>query len=78
MLCVIPEAALTVLAGSLCCLTIALPDWLEAIFGFDSDAHSGGLERVVSVSLLLLALALGAHVRLRIRRNKLAWKSNVS
>jgi len=42
------EVALASLSGALFCFTLALPDWIEAVFGADPDQHSGSLEWMIA------------------------------
>jgi hypothetical protein len=55
------------LGGLLCLVTIAWPDWLERVVGFDPDHHSGWAEWVIVVGLALLSLGSGLLARRGIR-----------
>jgi hypothetical protein len=57
------EAGLASLAGLLAVLTVAWPDWIEALYGFDPDHHSGSLEWAIVVALAFVALACGLAAR---------------
>jgi hypothetical protein len=54
-------AELTLAAMSALCLalTIAIPDWIEHIFGIDPDHHSGLVEAAIAAVLLAATLLLG-------------------
>jgi hypothetical protein len=52
------EAAAGALFGLLGVVTIFWRDWIEAIFGWDPDHHSGSLEWVIVAGLLLAAVLL--------------------
>ena len=55
------EAALASLTGVLLLITLAAPDWIEAVFGADPDQHSGRLEWAIVLGLLgVTVLAAGA------------------
>lgn len=51
------EAGLGLLTGVLFLLTLAVPDWLEAI-GIDPDGGDGSVERLIVGGLALLTVAL--------------------
>jgi hypothetical protein len=57
------EAVLGFVTAFLAILTSAWPDWIEGVFGFDPDHHSGSLEwAIVSVCCAVtVACALGAR-----------------
>ena len=50
------EAGLGVASGILCLLTLAWKDWLEGVFGWDPDRHSGTVEWLIVVGALAGAL----------------------
>jgi hypothetical protein len=41
------ECALGSVTTFLALLTVAWPDWIEGVFGYDPDQHSGSLERTI-------------------------------
>jgi hypothetical protein len=57
------EAGLSVLCGLLFVLTLAVHDWIEAVFGVDPDQHSGSLEWAIVAALFLTAAAFGLVAR---------------
>ena len=59
------------LASASACLALATAlrrDWIEAVTGVDPDRHSGMLEWLLVVTLLVLSLAVGAAARAEWRR----------
>ena len=66
------EAAAGALLGLLGVVTIFWRDWIEAIFGWDPDHHSGSLEWVIVAGLLLAAVLLGFLARRSYRSFRLA------
>jgi hypothetical protein len=62
------QAALAALATAMCVLTLATPDWIEALTGLDPDAHSGSLESALAAALAVAALAALAAARAEWRR----------
>jgi DMSO/TMAO reductase YedYZ heme-binding membrane subunit len=63
------ELALATVSGALGLLTLVWRDWLEGVFGWDPDHHSGSLESLLVAALLLVALASGALARRGWRRH---------
>lgn len=57
------EMAVALCAGILGILTIFWHDWIEALTGWDPDNHSGDVEWIVVVGLLVIAVALGLAAR---------------
>ena len=57
------EAVAATASGMLALLTLAVPEWIEAIFGADPDGGDGSLEWLVVVGLF----AVGACCALRAR-----------
>jgi hypothetical protein len=57
------EAVLGAGAAALGLLTLFWQDWIEAIFGYDPDQHSGSVEWLVVAGLLVLAAVLGVLAR---------------
>jgi hypothetical protein len=57
-------AVAAVLAG----LTLAWPDWVEGVFGFDADRHSGTFEFGLVITCPGLAVLLAALARREWRR----------
>ena len=62
------EATLGCLSGFLGLLTLVWRDWIEGVFGWDPDKHSGSVEWLVVVVLLALAVFLGGLARREARR----------
>lgn len=63
------ELAMAIGSGALLLLTVALPDWIEVVFGIDPDAGNGSLEWMITLvlaatTLVFLGLA-GSEWRLR-------------
>jgi Na+-driven multidrug efflux pump len=61
------ETGLALIAAVLTVVSLVRPDWLEAVFGVDPDAHGGALEWAIVCALLVLAIALGGHARSALR-----------
>jgi hypothetical protein len=57
------EAVLAGVAGLLAILTAVWSDWIEIVFGWDPDHHSGGAELTIIVVLACLSLLSGAAAR---------------
>jgi undecaprenyl pyrophosphate phosphatase UppP len=55
--------AVALCAGILGILTIFWHDWIEVLTGWNPDNHSGGVEWIVVVGLLVIAVALGLAAR---------------
>jgi hypothetical protein len=51
------EAALGFVTAFLAILTSAWPDWIEGVFGFDPDHHSGSLEWAIVSFCLVVTFA---------------------
>jgi hypothetical protein len=65
------EAGLGIVSVILLGLTLAAPDWIEAVFHVDPDQHSGSLEWAIDGLLLAAAVAAGAVARHESRRPRL-------
>jgi hypothetical protein len=65
------EFALAFVSASLLALTLAWPEWIEGIFGFEPDGGSGAAEWAIALGLLLVTATLFALGR-RDRRLALA------
>jgi hypothetical protein len=52
------QSALAGMSTALCVLTLAYPEWIEALTGLEPDAGSGALELLVSAVFLLVAIGL--------------------
>ena len=62
------EIALGAVSAALLALTLAVPDWIERIFGFAPDEGDGSAEWGLAISLAIATLLLFADVhRLRSR-----------
>jgi len=66
------ESALALAAASLAVLTIAWPDWIEAISGFSPDRHNGSFEWIIVSGLALVSLVCAMLARREWRRRALA------
>jgi hypothetical protein len=62
------EVVLATLAGGFGLLTIFWRDWIEGLTGFDPDHHSGSVELLIVLSLLLVAAASSLLARAEWRR----------
>jgi hypothetical protein len=62
------EVALACLSAGLFALTLAYPEWIEALTGLDPDAGSSALELLVSAALLVVAGGLALLARRDRRR----------
>lgn len=56
---VLVNVVLAVACAALVALTIAVPDWIEAVFGVDPDAGSGALEWLICILASTAALGFG-------------------
>jgi hypothetical protein len=62
------EAALGAISAVLLALTLAIPNWIERIFGFEPDGGDGSAEWGLAISLAIATLLLFADAhRLRSR-----------
>jgi hypothetical protein len=62
------EAALGAISAVLLALTLAIPSWIERIFGFEPDGGDGSAEWGLAISLAIATLLLFADAhRLRSR-----------
>ena len=62
------ETVLSVLSTIMLALTLAMPDWIERIFGFEPDGGDGSTEWGWAISLAITAVALLVDARrLRLR-----------
>ena len=61
------EIGLAVFAAALGVVTLAWPEWIEALFRVEPDAGSGAAEWAIVFGLLLAAVALGIHGRSALR-----------
>ena len=44
-------------------LTLIVPDWLEEVFGFDPDRHSGAAEWLIALGFAVVAATLALLAR---------------
>jgi hypothetical protein len=58
------ERLAAILLAAICVLTLVWPDWIEGLFGLDSDAGSGAAEAALVCVCALGAAALWFHQRL--------------
>jgi hypothetical protein len=70
------ETALSALSFVFCVLTAVWKDWIELVFRFDPDHHSGSVEWGIAAAALVLALVFGAIARVERRRLVAAPASN--
>jgi hypothetical protein len=57
------EVALASLSAGLFAVTLAYPEWIEALTGLAPDAGSGALELLVSTAFFAVAAVLGLLAR---------------
>ena len=50
------ELVMALGSGALLLLTIAVPDWIEVVFGIDPDAGNGSVERTIAVVLAVITI----------------------
>jgi hypothetical protein len=62
------EAVLTVVSAALFVLTLAVPDWIEEVFGVAPDAGSGETEWLLVTVLLVITVVLAAVTLVEWRR----------
>jgi hypothetical protein len=62
------ELLLASAIGLLGLVTLVWRDWIEAVFGFDPDRHSGSVEWLIVFGLLAAASTLGVAARAEWRR----------
>jgi len=57
------ELGLAIVSAAVLVLTLAMPDWIEEVFGVEPDAGSGSLEALIAIALAVatIAFALGAR-----------------
>jgi hypothetical protein len=53
----------------LAAMTAVTPDWIEAVTGFDPDAHGGSVEWMIVGGLILICVALSIAARTELRRS---------
>jgi hypothetical protein len=54
------ETTMATMMGSLLVLTLVTRDWIEAVFGVDSDQHNGSFEWLIVAVLLSATLVPAA------------------
>jgi hypothetical protein len=57
------ESGLALACAALAVLTLAWRDWIEALTGLNPDRHSGSVEWLVVVALLLCSAVVGLAAR---------------
>jgi hypothetical protein len=57
------EVVLGLVCGALFLLTLLWRDWIEGVFGWDPDEHSGSLEWGILIVLLAVTIAFAVHAR---------------
>lgn len=62
------EVGLCLLSASSCLLTLAWPDWIEALSGLDPDRRSSSLEWAVAATSAATAVFFAALSRYERRR----------
>jgi hypothetical protein len=62
------EAGLGVASAFLLILTLLLPDWIEVVFRFSPDRHSGSAEWAIDGACLFVAVVAGVLARGEWRR----------
>jgi hypothetical protein len=65
---VVIETALSAASFVFCVLTAVWKDWIELVFRFDPDHHSGSVEWGIAAAALALSLVFAAVARLERRR----------
>jgi hypothetical protein len=63
------ETGLAALSAALLVLTLLLPDWIEALFHFDPDRHSGSLEAAIVGGLAVTTVVSSILARREWRRS---------
>jgi hypothetical protein len=63
------EAGAAASSGLLGMLTLVWPDWIEEIFGWDPDQHSGAYEWLIVALLAVVAVASAVLARIESRRS---------
>jgi hypothetical protein len=66
------DSALAFFSAFLAILTLVWRDWLEVIFGFDPDRHSGSFEWGIVIICFLVAVLFSAHAGCEWRKARLA------
>jgi hypothetical protein len=62
------ESALASLTAFLAILTVVWKDWIEGVFGFDPDQHSGSFELELVIVCLAITLICATLARREWRR----------
>ncbi len=62
------ESVFALVSAILALVTLAVPDWIEAVFNVDPDHHSGSLEWAISAAFFAAAVVAGALARRESRR----------
>jgi hypothetical protein len=57
------ETVLCVAAALLAATTVAVPDWIETVFGVDPDHGNGTVEWAIALGLAVLAVVCGGLAR---------------
>ena len=66
------ESVLGGLSALFCVLTLVWKDWIEIVFRFDPDHHSGSLEWAIAAAALAVTVIFAVLARMEWRRTALA------
>jgi len=72
------ERTLAAVTGVLGLVTIFWRDWIETIFGWDPDHHSGSAEIGIIVGLFVVSVVFFLVSRVEVRRRQLAASGTAS
>jgi cobalamin biosynthesis protein CobD/CbiB len=64
------ETGLAALSALFCVLTLIWKDWVEIVFRFDPDHHSGSVEWMIAAGALVLAIVFGLLARAEYRSHQ--------
>ena len=66
------KTILAIITVAIGLLTVAWPDWLEALFETSPDASSGALEAVIATVMLLVSVLFALSARRDFRQRRVA------